>query len=117
MPLKIAIFEDDLELAELMKEILEHYRFEVSCHFSLAKDAWKSADVVLGDFRNKIVSFQELCENCQDAGIPVIAVSGSETGHSPQVLKPFRIETLKKTILQALIENRGNLSQVSSTGR
>src|SRR5262249_9047098 len=105
MPLHIAVFEDDVELADLIQEILEHYRFKVTCHYSLQQgDTWSHADVILADFRNYMVAFEQIEKQSSTRGIPVIAISGSETGFSPQVLKPFRIEVLQKAIYQSLVE-------------
>lgn len=106
MGLHLAIFEDDKDLADLLKEMLEGTNYRVTTHYSLRGDDWKSADMILGDFRNKIVAFDDVHKECQKLGIPLIAISGYETGFEPQLIKPFSIEALQATILNVLIEQR-----------
>lgn len=103
MSLKITIFEDDKDLADSLKELMSFHNFEVLTCFKIAGTEWREADVVIGDFRNKIVSFSSLREECASEGIPLIAISGADTGYHPQLLKPFTTEDLKSAIYESLV--------------
>lgn len=103
MSLKITIFEDDIDVAELLKEMMESHNFQVNLSYNLKETAWTDSDVVLGDFRNKIVDFDLLKNECNKHGIPLIAISGADTTYSPQLLKPFLMEDLQAAILQSLM--------------
>lgn len=105
MSLKVCIFEDDIDVAELLKDMLEEKHFEVQQIYKISDSHWQDSDVILGDYRNKIVQFELLKKECIDLGIPLIAISGAETKHKPQLLKPFLIEDLQSAILQAIMEN------------
>lgn len=106
MSLKIAIFEDDKDLADILKAIMETHSFSVDSYYSLKSPSWEQADLVLGDFRNKIVDFEELVEECKKFHIPIIAISGAETGFTPQLLKPFTIEELEAAILKEMMSSK-----------
>jgi DNA-binding NtrC family response regulator len=109
MALSVAIFEDDHDIADLLKERLETLGFEVETHYSLETGSWQEADVVLADFRNRIVPFRSLLVECQEREIPVIAISGAETSYQPQLLKPFTMEDLQSLILKTLMQSgQGN---------
>lgn len=99
---------DDLDVAELLKEMMESHNFEVGLSYNLKEEAWKDSDVILGDFRNKIVDFDLLKNECNKVGIPLIAISGAETTHNPQLLKPFLMEDLQAAILQSLMNNNNS---------
>lgn len=103
MGLKVGIFEDDKELADFLKELLEENGFSVNLHYGLKEEAWKSSDVVLGDFRNQIVNFETLRLSCVQSGIPLIAISGAETTYTPQLIKPFSMAEMQAAILQQMI--------------
>jgi len=102
MSLRVAIFEDDKDLADILKMRMESSNFTVTEVFSLKEMYWDTTDIVLGDFRNKIVSFTELSKECKKNGIPLIAISGAETNHKPQLLKPFTIEELQAIIIDTM---------------
>jgi DNA-binding NtrC family response regulator len=104
MSLAVAIFEDDKDVADLLKEMMESHDFVVTNYYSLHDRAWMSADVVLGDYRNKIVSFQKLFEECEKHNVPLIAISGAETQYRPQLIKPFSLEELQATILETMMK-------------
>ena len=110
MNLKVAIFEDDTDVADLLKEMMEAKGFQVSCFYNLKDIGWQTCDVILGDYRNKIVSFKSLQSECQTKTIPLIAISGAETDYSPQLMKPFAIEDLQAIILDTLVKSKGGLS-------
>jgi DNA-binding response OmpR family regulator len=108
MGLKVGIFEDDKELADFLKELLEENGFSVSLHYGLKENSWRNSDVVLGDFRNEIVNFETLRVSCVQLGIPLIAISGAETTYTPQLLKPFTIAEMQAAILQQMIATPRN---------
>lgn len=103
MSVKVAIFEDDKDVAELLMEMMESKDFKVTNFYNLLDVGWQTADIILGDYRNKIVSFKSLQSECGKRKIPLIAISGADTDFSPQLIKPFSIEELQETILQTLI--------------
>jgi DNA-binding response OmpR family regulator len=103
MGLKVGIFEDDKELADFLKELLEENGFAVSLHYGLKEDSWQKSDVVLGDFRNQIVNFETLRQMCVKSSIPLIAISGAETTYTPQLIKPFSMAEMQAAILQQMI--------------
>ena len=103
MSLKVAIFEDDKDLADALKEMLELNSFEAVTVYSLKEASWRTVDVVVADYRNKIVNFEVLRKACHADGIPVLAISGAETKHRPQLLKPFTTDDLKNGIFQSLV--------------
>lgn len=103
MSLKVGIFEDDKELADFLKELLDEHGFEIRVYYSLKESSWESSDVILGDFRNKIVNFETLRILCAEARVPLIAISGDETTYQPQLLKPFTIAELQAAILHQMI--------------
>ena len=115
MSLKVAIFEDDKDVADLLKEMMETRDFQVSTYYSLKDIAWNSNDIVLGDYRNKIVSFSSLQNECAKASIPLIAISGDETEYAPQLIKPFSIEDLQAIILDTLMKNKKPSNKKSET--
>lgn len=106
MSLKVAIFEDDTDVADLLKDMMESKDFEATSYYSLKDGSWKQCDVILGDYRNKIVPFKILQEEAQKNGIPLLAISGSETAYLPQLIKPFSIEELQSSILDLLMNSR-----------
>lgn len=103
MSVKVAIFEDDKDVAELLMEMMESKDFKVTNFYNLLDVGWQSADIILGDYRNKIVSFKSLQSECGKRKIPLIAISGADTDFTPQLIKPFSIEELQETILRTLI--------------
>ena len=111
MSLKVAIFEDDKDLADLLKEMMEEKDFVVTNFYSMKDSAWLKSDVVLADFRNQIVPFAAVVADCQKNGIPVIAISGGETGFKPQVLKPFSIEEMQAVILEQMMNSKESHSK------
>lgn len=106
MGLKVAIFEDDKDVADLLKEMMETRDFQVNTYYSLKDISWNSNDVVLGDYRNKIVSFSSLQDECAKKNIPLVAISGTDTEYTPQLIKPFSIEELQAVILDTLMKNK-----------
>lgn len=114
MGLKVGIFEDDKDLADFLKEVLEEHGFEVALYYGLKDKAWQSSDVVMGDFKNKIVNFESLRQSCLEAGVPLVAISGDETTYSPQLLKPFSIAEMQATILQQMMTNPKSSSKIAA---
>lgn len=114
MSLKVGIFEDDKELADFLKILLEKNGFDVKLHYSLKENSWTTMDVILGDFRNKIVEFETLRLSCIQAKVPLIAISGAETTYSPQLIKPFTIDEMQSVILQQMMANRQSISKSSN---
>lgn len=106
MSVKVAIFEDDKDVAELLMEMMESKDFSVQPFYNLKDIGWQSCDVILGDFRNKIVAFKTLQSECSKRNIPLVAISGADTDYSPQLIKPFSLEVLQATILEALKKNK-----------
>ncbi len=111
MSVQIAMFEDDKDLADILQERLSGRNFVVNSYYSLVHKEWKKSDLVLADFRNKIVSFEELRRECTANGIPMIAISGMETGFVPQLIKPFTIEELESAILNQLMHSKRVINQ------
>lgn len=105
MSLKVAIFEDDKDVADLLKEMMEMKDFSVTSYYNLKDKQWSDCDIILGDYRNKIVSFDALKLECHKKGIPLIAISGADTEFSPQLIKPFSIEELQAIILDTLMKS------------
>jgi DNA-binding response OmpR family regulator len=103
MGLKVVIFEDDKDVADIIKDMMEKNHFEVVNCYNISKKDWHDADVVLGDFRNKIVDFNLLKKECYSRDIPLIAISGYETDFRPQLLKPFHIEEVQSMIMNELM--------------
>lgn len=119
MSLKVAIFEDDRDVAELLKEMMEAKDFDVTNFYNIKDTGWESSDIILGDFRNKIVSFKSLQAECSKRNIPLIAISGAETDYTPQLIKPFSIEDLQTAVLETLVKHKHNLvarTEVSPNG-
>lgn len=106
MSLKVAIFEDDIDVAELLKEMLESKDFTVTNFYNLKDIGWENSDIVLGDFKNKIVSFKSVQSECSKRNIPLIAISGADTDYVPQLIKPFSIEDLHATVLETLMKHK-----------
>jgi len=100
MSLNVAIFEDDRDLADILKLRMETNNFQVLNFYDLKSVSWDTIDIVLGDFRNKIVAFKDLANECKKNEVPLIAISGYETTHKPQLLKPFTIEELQDIIVK-----------------
>lgn len=115
MSLKVAIFEDDKDVADLLTEMMQSRDFEVNSYYSLKDSGWNSCDIVLGDFRNKIVPFKSLQGECLKKNIPIIAISGAETDFVPQLIKPFSIEDLQAIILDTLMKNKKTIGSNQST--
>ncbi len=105
MALRVAIFEDDKDLADLLKEIMDQKGYDVVTLYSLKKSDWPDLDIVLADFRNKLVAFQDIVKSMKEVGIPVIAISGADTGFSPELIKPFSIDELESKILETISAN------------
>lgn len=105
MSLKVAIFEDDKDVADLLKEMMEMKDFTVTSFYNLKDKHWGDCDVILGDYRNKIVPFDALKLECHKKGIPLIAISGADTEFTPQLIKPFSIEELQAIILDTLMKS------------
>ena len=105
MALRVAIFEDDKDLADLLKEIMDQKGYDVVTLYSLKKSDWPDLDIVLADFRNKLVAFQDIVKSMKEVGIPVIAMSGADTGFSPELIKPFSIDELESKILETISAN------------
>lgn len=105
MSLKVAIFEDDKDVADLLKEMMEMKDFSVANYYNLKDKHWTECDIILGDYRNKIVPFEALKLECHKKGIPLIAISGADTEFSPQLIKPFSIEELQAIILDTLMKS------------
>ncbi len=103
MSLRVAIFEDDKDLADILKITMEEKDYIVDSYYSLKDDKWRQSDIVLGDFRNEIINFNDLKIECQKVNIPLIAISGMATAYRPQVLKPFLLEDIQVSILQELV--------------
>jgi DNA-binding NtrC family response regulator len=108
MSLKVAIFEDDIDVADLLKEMMETKDFDVVTFYSLKDMNWQDCDIILGDYRNKIVAFKTLQSECSKRNIPLVAISGADTDYLPQLLKPFSIEDLQSTILATLVSFKQN---------
>ncbi len=111
MSLKVAIFEDDQDVAELLVEMMELKNFQVKSFYNLAEVGWQQSDVILGDYRNKIVSFHTLDKECKKLNVPLIAISGAETEFTPQLIKPFAIEDLELIIFETINHHRNKKAE------
>lgn len=112
MSIKVAVFEDDKDVAELLAETMEGPDFSVIPFYSLKDIGWQTCDVILGDYRNKIVAFKTLQSECLKRNIPLVAISGAETDYTPQLIKPFSPEELQTTISEALTKNKTQTKEV-----
>ncbi len=100
--IKIALFEDDDELSELLVDMMRSQGIEVRIYGNLKDDEWHTNDIVLADFRNKFVSFEKIRAESEKKQLPLIAISGDETNFNPQLLKPFTIEELLVLIAETI---------------
>ena len=91
--------------------MMEMKDFSVSSFYSLKDKNWSDCDIILGDYRNKIVSFDSLKSECRKKGIPLIAISGADTEFVPQLIKPFSIEELQAIILDTLMKSGKSLNK------
>jgi DNA-binding NtrC family response regulator len=107
MALRVTIFEDDKDLADVLKEHMDATGFQVENVYSLDAASWDETDIVLADFRNKIVQFDDVRIKCAELNVPLLAISGMETGFVPERVKPFTIEELQSSILEAIKAVRG----------
>lgn len=114
MALRVAIFEDDKDLADVLKEAMDHSGYDVRNLYSLKTDQWSDCDIVLADFRNNIVLFKDIVTTMSKFNIPVLAISGAETGFSPQLVKPFTLEELEAKILKVVHDRNGNEHGITS---
>lgn len=104
MKLRIAIFEDDQDLLELLQELLESNKYQVNGHLSLKNVNWNEIDIVLGDYRNTLVKFNELKKITHEQGLPLIAISGGDMDYPYQLSKPFTVEELESLMFRLLKE-------------
>ena len=116
MSVKVAIFEDDKDVAELLAEMMESKDFSVLPFYNLKDIGWQTCDVILGDYRNKIVAFKTLQSECSKRNIPLVAISGADTDYAPQLIKPFSLEALQATILETLMKNKQQTKEVEQDG-
>jgi len=100
MKLRIAIFEDDQDLLELLTDMLESNRYTVASFMTLKSIDWNKIDIVLGDYRNTIVSFKQLIGEAEKLGVPVIAISGGDMDYPHQLSKPFTLEELESMMFR-----------------
>ncbi len=105
MAIKVVFFEDDFELGELFKESMDSSGFTTIPCVDLKSPDLLEADIVIGDYRNEIVSFQALKSFCKKNKIPLIAISGGEMDYHPQMRKPFLMEDLQAMIFRVLRES------------
>lgn len=108
--LKIAIFEDDKDVAELLIEMMETRGFQGASYYNIKDSEWTTCDLVLGDYRNKIVPFKTVATECLKKGLPLIAISGDETEYPLQIIKPFTIDDLQALILETLTKSKNKLA-------
>ncbi len=102
MSARIAIFEDDKDLAVHLKELLESMDYQVTVFLTLKKVPWEDIDVIFGDYRNNLVSFKDLIKISRENDIPLIAISGGDMDYSPSLSKPFLIEEMEALIMKVL---------------
>ncbi len=111
MKLRVAIFEDDSDLSELLEELLEASHYEVKTCLSLKNFKWDSIDIALGDYKNTIVSFKDLDKQCKENKVPLIAISGGDMDYPHQLTKPFGIEELEGLMFDLLKKSSPNRDQ------
>lgn len=114
MSIKVVIFEDDQEIIEMFKDLLEEADYKVYTCVNIDDPKWKDADVVLGDYRNTIVKFKDVKNFCSKLDIPLIAISGGEMDFDPQLRKPFHFEDLQSMIFQVLKNRKPRKSSTKS---
>lgn len=102
MKLRIAIFEDDRDLADLLEELLESNKYSVNSFLTLKNINWGEIDLCLGDYRNTLVPFKELSALTESHGVPLIAISGGDMDYPHQLSKPFSIEELESLMFKML---------------
>lgn len=103
MALKVGLFEDDTDLADDLKRDLSAKGFNVSCVFSLESSDWQQNEIILADYRNRLVPFEKLRAICEKKNIPLIVISGAECNYRPQVLKPFTVDQLQRAIMSEMM--------------
>jgi len=106
MSLKVGIFEDDQEVAEVIADMIAAKDFSAISFYSFKGDEWKNCDIILGDYRNKIIPFSQLIKECQKNNIPLIAISGGDMDYKPQLIKPFGIDELQSLIFETLMKSK-----------
>jgi DNA-binding NtrC family response regulator len=106
MKLRIAIFEDDQDLLELLIEMLQSNKYSVVSLMTLKNVDWENIDIVLGDYRNTIVNFNQLSEEAGRHGVPLIAISGGDMNYPYQLSKPFTIEELESLMFKLVKESQ-----------
>jgi DNA-binding NtrC family response regulator len=102
MSARIAIFEDDSDLAEHLSQLLEIHGYEVTLLLSLDDIDWRDYDIVFADYGNQIVPFKKVTHECQENEIPLIAISGGPMNYTPSLSKPFLIADMEAMIAKAL---------------
>jgi hypothetical protein len=86
--------------------MLQGHHFAASTAYRLDDADWRTCDVVVADYRNTLVSFEDLRRECEAIQIPLVAISGGEMDYEPQLLKPFTTDELEKVIFAALVRHR-----------
>lgn len=114
---KILVVDDELALAETLKDLLvfHGYEVEIATNGVLAKDLLdkNKFDLVISDIRMPMMDGMQLLQhiNQNHRGVPVILISGfsdydektaSEKGARGLVSKPMDIENLIKIVKQNL---------------
>lgn len=114
---KILVVDDELALAETLKDLLvfHGYKVEIATNGALAKDLLdkNNFDLVISDIRMPMMDGMQLLQhiNHNHRGVPVILISGfsdydektaSEKGARGLVSKPMDVENLIKLVKQNL---------------
>ena len=105
MSLHIGIFEDDKDLADHLQELMVDLNYEVTVFYKIdPKQNWKDVDVILADYRNNIVRFENVVKLGLEKKVPVIAISGGNMDYKPCLQKPFSIEEMQAVIVKAMMK-------------
>jgi DNA-binding response OmpR family regulator len=114
--MRVIIFEDDKELADALKDRMDTRGFEVENIYNMKQFDWRKAEVVLADYRNELVPFEQVRQICFEHGVPLLAISGRETGFRPQLIKPFSIDDLQVAMLDAMKANSIRKREIEKAG-
>lgn len=106
MKLRVAIFEDDQDLLELLTDMLESHRYTVVSLMTLKNVDWNQIDIILGDYRNTIVNFKTLSQEAAKQGVPLIAISGADMEYPHQLAKPFTLDELESLMFRLLKDSK-----------
>jgi CheY-like chemotaxis protein len=118
----VLIVEDEVDLAEVLREALEMYGYRVVLAHDgregLVKLASEQPELIITDIMMPLVDGYELIRNVrsnpQTRSIPIIAMSATDhVTHRPFLQKPFELDELVGLVDRTLDDPRKDQSEVS----